>query len=98
MAVLTSFISPYREVRARSRQQIGDFIEVYAKCSLDECMRRDVKSMYKKAIRGEIKEFTGISDPYEEPENPEILLQTDKETLDESVGTVLRRLEELGYL
>jgi adenylylsulfate kinase len=61
-------------------------------------MRRDVKSMYKKAIRGEIKEFTGISDPYEEPENPEILLQTDKETLDESVGTVLRRLEELGYL
>ena len=98
VAVLTSFISPYREVRARSRQQIGDFIEVYAKCSLDECMRRDVKSMYKKAIRGEIKEFTGISDPYEEPENPEILLQTDKETLDESVGTVLRRLEELGYL
>ena len=98
VAVLTSFISPYREVRARSRQEIGDFIEVYAKCSLEECMRRDVKGMYKKAIRGEIKEFTGVSDPYEEPENPEILLQTDKETLDESVGTVLRRLEELGYL
>src|SRR4030042_2238103 len=98
VAVLTSFISPYREVRPPSRQQIGDFIEVYAKCSLDECMRRDVKGMYKKAIRGEIKEFTGISDPYEEPENPEIFLQTDKETLDESVGTVLRGLGELGDL
>jgi adenylylsulfate kinase len=98
VAVLTSFISPYREVRARSRQEIGDFIEVYAKCSLEECMRRDVKGMYKKAMKGEIKEFTGVSDPYEEPENPEIFLQTDKETLEESVGTVLKRLEELGYL
>jgi len=98
VAVLTSFISPYREVRARSRQEIGNFIEVYAKCSLEECMRRDVKGMYKKAIRGEIKEFTGISDPYEEPENPEILLQTDQETLEESVGIVMKKLEELGYL
>jgi adenylylsulfate kinase len=78
VAVLTSFISPYREVRARSRREIGDFIEVYAKCSLDECMRLDVKGMYKKALKGEIKEFTGVSDPYEEPENPEILLQTIK--------------------
>lgn len=98
VAVLTSFISPYREVRARSRQAIGDFIEVYARCSLEECMRRDVKGMYRKALRGEIKEFTGISDPYEEPEKPEILLQTDKETLEESAGIVLKRLEELGYL
>jgi adenylyl-sulfate kinase len=98
VAVLTSFISPYREVRARSRQEIGNFIEVYAKCSLEECIKRDVKGMYKKAMKGEIKEFTGISDPYEEPENPEILLQTDKETIDESVGIVLKRLEELGYL
>ena len=98
VAVLTSFISPYREIRARSRQEIGNFIEVYAKCPLEICMRRDVKGMYQKAIRGEIKEFTGISDPYEEPENPEILLETDKETLEESVRKVLRRLEELGYL
>lgn len=98
VGVLTSFISPYREVRARSRQEIGNFIEVYAKCALEECIRRDVKGMYKKAMRGEIKEFTGISDPYEEPENPEILLQTDKETLEESVAVVLKRLEELGYL
>ena len=98
VGVLTSFISPYREVRARSRGEIGNFIEVYAKCALEECIRRDVKGMYKKAMRGEIKEFTGISDPYEEPENPEILLQTDKETLEESVAVVLKKLEELGYL
>ena len=98
VAVLTSFISPYRDVRARSRREIGNFIEVYAKCALEECIRRDVKGMYQKAIRGEIKEFTGISDPYEEPENPEILLETDKESLEESVAVVLKRLEELGYL
>ncbi len=98
VAVLTSFISPYRNVRARSRREIGNFLEVYVKCALEECIRRDVKGMYEKAMRGEIKEFTGVSDPYEEPENPEILLQTDKETLEESVAIVLKRLEELGYL
>ena len=98
VAVLTSFISPYREIRAESRREIGDFIEVYAKCSLEVCIQRDVKGMYQKAMKGEIKEFTGISDPYEEPLNPEILLQTDQETLDESVQRVLRRLGELGYL
>ncbi len=98
VAVLTSFISPYRDVRARSRREIGNFLEVYVKCALEECIRRDVKGMYEKAMRGEIKEFTGVSDPYEEPENPEILLQTDKETLEESVAIVLKRLEELGYL
>ncbi|MFZ2054405.1 MAG: adenylyl-sulfate kinase [Candidatus Aminicenantales bacterium] len=98
VGVLTSFISPYRDVRVRSRREIGNFIEVYAKCALEECIRRDVKGMYQKAMRGEIKEFTGISDPYEEPENPEILLQTDKETLEESVAVVLKKLEELGYL
>ena len=77
---------------------IGEFIEVYAKCSLDVCIERDVKGMYKKAIRGEIKEFTGISDPYEEPLDPEILLETDKETPEESVGKVLKRLADVGYL
>jgi len=98
VAVLTSFISPYREIRAESRREIGHFIEVYAKCSLDVCIQRDIKGMYQKAIRGEIKEFTGISDPYEEPLKPEILLETDKETLDESTAKVLKRLEELDYL
>jgi adenylyl-sulfate kinase len=98
VAVLLSFISPYRAMRDRARDQIGDFVEVYTKCSLEECMRRDTRGMYKKAIAGEIKEFTGISDPYEEPLKAELVLETDKETLDESVGRVLARLQELGYL
>ncbi len=98
VAVLTSFISPYREIRAHARREIGHFIEVYTKCPLEICIQRDVKGMYERAMRGEIKEFTGISDPYEEPINPEILLETDKETLEESAAKVIRRLEELGYL
>jgi len=98
VAVLTSFISPYREIRAEARKEIGNFIEVYAQCSLKACMERDVKGMYEKAIKGEIKEFTGISDPYEEPINPEILLETDKETLEESTSKVIQRLNDLGYL
>ncbi len=98
VAVLTSFVSPYREIRDESRREIEHFVEAYAKCSLDTCIQRDVKGMYKKAIEGKIKEFTGISDPYEEPLNPEILVETDKETLEESTQKVLKRLEELGYL
>jgi adenylylsulfate kinase len=98
VAVLTSFISPYREVRAEARREIGNFIEVYAKCALDVCIARDVKGMYKRAIKGEIKEFTGISDPYEEPLNPEILLETDKETPEESAGKVLQKLAGMGYV
>jgi len=98
VAVLTSFISPYREVRARARKEIGNFIEVYVKCPVEVCIERDLKGMYKKALNGEIKEFTGISDPYEEPLNPEILLETDKETLEESAQKVIKRLNDLGYL
>src|SRR5512136_2777340 len=98
VAVLTSFISPYREMRDRARKETTNFVEVYAKCPLDVCIERDVKGMYQKAIRGEIKEFTGVSDPYEEPLNAEIVLETDKETVDESVQRVLRRLGELGLL
>jgi len=98
VAVLTSFISPYREMRDRARTETANFVEVYAKCPLEVCMQRDVKGMYQKALRGEIKEFTGVSDPYEEPLNAEIVLETDKETVDESVQKVLRRLTELGLL
>lgn len=98
VAVLTSFISPYREMRDRARREIGEFVEVYTKCSLEECIRRDVKGMYKKAMAGQIKEFTGVSDPYEEPLNPEVLIETDKETLEDSVQRLLTRLRELGYL
>lgn len=98
VAVLTSFISPYREIRDEARQEIGNFVEVYVKCPVEVCMERDVKGMYEKAIKGEIKEFTGISDPYEEPLKPEILLESDKETLEESTNKVIQRLNDLGYL
>lgn len=96
--VLTSFISPYRDIRAHARQEIGGFLEVYTKCPLEVCIRRDIKGMYQKAIEGKIKEFTGISDPYEEPLEPEILLETDKETLEGSAAKVLAKLKEFGYL
>jgi adenylyl-sulfate kinase len=98
VAVLTSFISPYREIRAHARREIGNFVEVYVKCPVEVCMERDVKGMYQKAIKGEIKEFTGISDPYEEPMNPEVLLETDKETLEESAAKVIQKLNDLGYI
>lgn len=98
VAVLTSFISPYREVRANARQEIENFVEVYVKCPVEVCMQRDVKGMYEKAIKGEIKEFTGISDPYEEPLDPEILLETDKEDLEKNADKVIQRLNDLGYI
>lgn len=98
VAVLTSFISPYRELREHARKEIGNFIEVYVKCPVEVCMKRDVKGMYQRALRGEIKEFTGVSDPYEEPLEPEIILETDKETLEECAAKVIEKLNDLGYL
>jgi len=97
IAVLTSFISPYKELRDYARREIGDFVEVYVKCPVEACIERDTRGMYKRALAGEIQNFTGISDPYEEPLNPEILIESDKETLEESVNKVLVRLQELGY-
>ena len=96
--VLVSAISPYRDVRDQVRQRIGDFVEVFANASVEVCESRDVKGLYKKARSGEIKNFTGISDPYEEPLNPEVNCETEKETLDESVNKVMAKLEELGYI
>ena len=98
VAVLCSFISPYRERRAKSRQEIGEFIEVYVECPVEECARRDVKGMYAKAFAGEIEDFTGVSDPYEEPENPEIVCHTVQETPEESMVKVIAYLEERGYI
>ncbi|MBI4971142.1 MAG: adenylyl-sulfate kinase [Candidatus Omnitrophica bacterium] len=95
---ISAAISPYREVRDYNRQLIGNFLEVYTRCSLDKCIERDTKGLYKKAIAGEIKEFTGISDPYEEPLNPEVVVDTDKETPEQSAEKVFNKLEELGYL
>ena len=96
--VLVSAISPYRDVRDQVRQRVGDFIEVYANASVEVCESRDVKGLYKKARSGEIKNFTGISDPYEEPLTPEVNCETENETLDESVNKVMAKLEELGYI
>ncbi len=96
--VTAAFVSPYRSIRDENRKLIGNFVEVYVKCSLEKCMERDVKGMYKKAIAGEIKNFTGVSDPFEEPEKPELLVETDKESEAESLKKIIDKLEELGYL
>jgi adenylylsulfate kinase len=98
VAVITAAISPYAEIRNQNRKLIGDFVEVYAKCSIEELARRDVKGLYEKAIRGEIQNFTGISDPYEAPENPEVVVDTEKETVEESVAKILGYLESKGYI
>jgi len=86
---LASFISPYRELREYAREEIGDFIEVYVKCPVEVCIQRDTRGLYKRALAGKISNFTGISDPYEEPTNPEVLIESDKETLEESVAKVM---------
>ena len=98
VAVLCSFISPYRERRAKSRHEIGEFIEVYVECPVEVCAQRDVKGLYDKAFAGEIENFTGVSDPYEEPEEPEIVCHTAQEMPEESVEKIIAYLEEQGYL
>ncbi|HZA58260.1 MAG TPA: adenylyl-sulfate kinase [Solirubrobacterales bacterium] len=93
--VITAAISPYREIRDESRELMGDrFIEVFVKASVEACAERDVKGLYKKAFAGEIKEFTGVSDPYEEPLNAEITLDTENESPEESAGKLIALLEE----
>ena len=98
VAVICALISPYRETRNKVRERIGNFVEVYVNAPLEEVIRRDVKGLYKKALAGEIKNFTGISDPYEPPENPEVVCNTAEETVEESVGKVLAYLERQGWL
>jgi len=95
---ISAAISPYREARAWARNEIKNFVEVYVKCPIDVCRERDVKGLYKLVDEGKITGFTGVDDPYEEPENPELVIETDKETQDESVAHILARLVELGYL
>ncbi|MEM8544067.1 MAG: adenylyl-sulfate kinase [Cyanobacteria bacterium P01_H01_bin.119] len=96
--VLVSAISPYRVIRQEVRDRIGDMIEVYVSAPLEICEERDVKGLYKRARTGEIQNFTGISDPYEPPLNPDVNCQTHKETLEESVGKVMDKLKALNYL
>ena len=98
VAVLCSFISPYRAVRAKVREEVGNFVEVYCYAPLDTLVERDVKGLYKKALAGEIKNFTGVSDPYEAPENPHVTIDSSAETIEESLSKILLRLEQLGYV
>ncbi len=98
VSVLASFISPYKERRQKTRDMVTEFIEVFVKCPVEVCEERDTKGLYEKARNGEIDNFTGISDPYEEPEDPDIVLETHKEEVDESVQKVIDHLDENGYL
>ena len=95
---ISAAISPYRETRQWARDHIGDFVEVYVKCPIEVCRQRDVKGLYKLVDEGKIKGFTGVDDPYEEPEHPELIVETDRETVEESVERIFARLEDLGYL
>ncbi|HZV77310.1 MAG TPA: adenylyl-sulfate kinase [Candidatus Babeliales bacterium] len=99
-AVITAAISPYAQARAEARRRIGDsrFVEVFVRCSLDELVRRDVKGLYAKAIAGELKHFTGVSDPYEAPENPDVVVDSELETIEESVSKILAVLAKRGHL
>jgi adenylylsulfate kinase len=95
---ISAAIAPYREARDWARQQIGNFVEVYVKCPIEVCRQRDVKGLYKLVDEGKLKGFTGVDDPYEEPEHPELVIETDKETIEESLARIFAKLEELGYL
>ncbi len=98
VATIVAAISPYQEIRDEVREMIGDFVEVHVHASLDELVKRDVKGLYEKAIRGEIKNFTGVSDPYEAPPTPEVQLDTETESIDESVAKIMVALGDLGYV
>jgi adenylyl-sulfate kinase len=98
VAVLTSFVSPYRQKRAEARRETTNFVEVYVKCPVEVCIERDVKGMYKKALRGEIEDFTGVSDPYEEPESPEIVIESDSESPEKSVARIISLLAESNLI
>ena len=98
VAVVCSAISPYREIRDENRAMIGDFVEVFANCPLEVLEERDVKGLYAKARAGEVKNMTGVADPYEPPVNPEVVVETSKETVKESTDKIIAKLEELGYL
>jgi len=102
VGVITAAISPYREIRDEVRHLIthdgAQFIEVYVQCPLDVLIERDVKGLYKRALAGEIKEFTGVSDPYEEPLNPEVTVNTERESIEESASKIIAALESRGLL
>ncbi|MFN8635564.1 MAG: adenylyl-sulfate kinase [Chloroflexota bacterium] len=98
VGVVVAAISPYRAVRDEVKADIGACVEVFVRCQIDELIRRDVKGLYEKALRGEVSHFTGVSDPYEEPLHPDVVVDTAQEPIEHSVDRVLTALERLGYL
>jgi len=98
VVAVAAAISPYRAIRDEVRSKIENFVEVYVDVPLEEAIKRDVKGLYEKALRGEIENFTGVSDPYEPPENPEVVCHTAQESVEESVAKILRKLGEDGLL
>lgn len=98
VVVITAAISPYADARLAARNAIGDFVEVFVDCSLDELARRDVKGLYARALRGEIPNFTGVSDPYEQPAAPDVTVDSAAQSVEESVAAIVEHLERAGYL
>lgn len=98
VVVIICLISPYREIRHYAREQIGNFVEVWTKASIETCIQRDPKGLYAKALKGEIKDMTGIQHPYEEPDNPEVTVDTETETPEKSANTIMQTLIRMGYM
>ncbi len=98
VAAIAAVISPYRAIRDELRAKIGNFVEVYVECPLETLIERDVKGLYKKALAGEIANFTGVSDPYEPPLSPDVVVRTGEQTPEQSVAAIMARLEALGYV
>ncbi len=97
VTTIVPLISPYRETRAYARKEIPNFVEVWVKASVEECKKRDPKGLYKKALAGEIKNLTGLQAPYEEPENAELVLDTEKHSVEESADLIISTVKKLGY-
>jgi len=98
VVAVAAAISPYRDIRDENRRLIGRFVEVFCQCDLDTLKGRDPKGLYEKALRGEIANFTGVSDPYEPPENPEVVVDTAREDIETSLARIIAKLEELRYI
>jgi adenylyl-sulfate kinase len=98
VVAITAAISPYKDTRAEVRRRIGRFVEVYVRCPIDVLSERDVKGLYKKALAGDIEHFTGVSDPYEAPDAPDVIVDSGTQTVDESVAAVLAAIDASGLL
>ena len=102
VVAITAAISPYRDVRNEVRQKVQEagagFVEIFVHCPVEVLAERDVKGLYKRALKGEIANFTGVSDPYEQPESPDVLVDTSRESIEESVAKIMAKLRELGYI